>query len=67
MKKYIVKLRDEERAELKGEVKARKGWARRLRRAAILLKADAGWKDERIGELLECSTACVAIVRKYFV
>ena len=33
----------------------------------ILLKADAGWKDERIGELLECSAACVATVRKYFV
>ena len=31
MKKYIVKLRDEERAELKGEVKARKGSVRRLR------------------------------------
>ena len=28
MKKYIVKLTDEERAELKGEVKARKGAAR---------------------------------------
>ena len=67
MKKYIVKLTEEERVSLKGEVRARKGLARRRRRAAILLTVDVGWKEERIGELLECSTACVAIVRKCFV
>lgn len=67
MKKYIVKLTDEERAALNREVKARKGAARRLTRASILLKADAGWKDERIAELLECTTTCVALVRKRFI
>ncbi len=48
------------------EVKARKGSSRRLKRATILLKANAGWKDEKIADLLECTIRCVALVRKHF-
>ncbi|MDO4569994.1 MAG: hypothetical protein Q4D38_06415 [Planctomycetia bacterium] len=33
----------------------------------ILLKADAGWTDEKIAALVECTTSCVVVVRKHFV
>ena len=52
-KKYIVRLMDEERGELHEVVKKLKGTGQKVRRAQILLKADAegpNWTDQRIAE-----------------
>lgn len=66
-KKYIVKLKDEERQYLldltgKGEI-----GARRMKRAQILLKADEGLKDMDIMSALNTSRPTVERIRKRFV
>jgi transposase len=66
-KKYIVELTAEERQELheltsKGQVRARK-----MKRAQVLLKADAGLKDEEIMTALSVSRTMVERTRKRFV
>src|SRR6516165_4183792 len=69
-KKYIVRLTDEERAVCETTVKNEKGRSEKLRRATMLLKADAegpGWKDEKISEAVGCSTRTVETVRQAFV
>src|SRR5580704_4157730 len=56
-KKYIVRLTDEERAELQMVVKKLKGSSQKVRRAQVLLKADANgpnWTDERIAAAFSC-------------
>jgi Homeodomain-like domain len=70
--KYKVTLTDEERTELEGLISAGRAAARRLCRARILLKADAGpggsaWDDGRISEAMEVGRATVERVRKQFV
>ncbi len=70
--KYKVTLADEERVELEVLISAGKSAARKLCRARILLKADAGaggpaWDDGRISEALEVGRATVERVRKQFV
>jgi transposase len=70
--KYKVTLTDEERTELEGLISAGRAAARKLCRARILLKADAGpggpaWDDERISEALQVGRATVERVRKQFV
>jgi len=53
LKKYIVRLTDEERETLRQLLQKRGMAAQRLRRARILLKADAdgpGWTDSAFGE-----------------
>ena len=52
-KKYIVRLTDEERDTLHGVMKKLKGSSQQVRRAHILLKADAdgpNWADQEIAE-----------------
>src|SRR5919197_2470741 len=52
-KKYIVRLADEERAQLTELTRKGKAAAYKIRHAHILLKADAdgpSWTDERIAE-----------------
>ena len=52
-KKYIVRLTDKERAICQAVVKKLKGSSQKVRRAQILLKADAegpAWTDARIPE-----------------
>ena len=69
-KKYLVRLRDEERAVCEATVKSEKGKSEKLRRAVILLKADAdgpGWNDEKISEAVGCRTRTVENVRREFV
>lgn len=69
-KKYIVRLTDEERAICETTIKNEKGKSEKLRRATILLKADAdgpGWKDDKISEAVGCSTRTVENVRQAFV
>ncbi|MDD3588824.1 MAG: helix-turn-helix domain-containing protein [Thermoguttaceae bacterium] len=69
MKKYIVRLTPDERRELVEFVKKQKGSFLQVRRAQILLKADAdgaGCTDEQIGDALECHVRTVENVRKRF-
>lgn len=66
-KKYIVRLTDEERDELVQVVKKLKGTSQKVRRAQILLKADAegpNWTDARIAEAFSCRTKTVENVRQ---
>jgi hypothetical protein len=69
-KKYIVRLTDEERAVCEATIKREKGKSEKLRRAAVLLKADIdgpGWGDERISEAVGCRVRTVENVRREFV
>ena len=69
-KKYIVRLTDEERAICEATIEKETGQSEKLRRAAILLKADAGgpaWGDAKIGESVGCRTRTVENVRQAFV
>ena len=69
-KKYIVRLTDEERDMLFSVVKKLSGSSQKVRRANILLKADANgpsWKDQQIAEAFMCRTQTVENVRQKFV
>jgi hypothetical protein len=69
-KKYIVRLTDEERAICEATIKKETGKAEKLRRAMILLKADAAgpaWDDAKISEAVGCRTRTVEDVRQAFV
>lgn len=65
--KYAVRLTDEQRKELQRLTRAGKGSRRKMRRAWTLLKANAGWKDAEIAEVLEVYPATVSATRKRFV
>lgn len=69
-KKYIVRLSDDEREELKAVVKKLKGSSQKVRRAQILLKADVngpGWTDVRIAEAFSCRVQTIENLRKRLV
>ena len=69
-KKYIVRLTDQERDELAVVIKRLKGTSQKVRRAQILLKADAdgpNWTDHRIAEAFGCRTQTVESVRQRLV
>ena len=69
-KKYIVRLSDEERAELQTVIKKLKGTSQKVRRAQILLKADANgpnWTDARIAEACLCRIQTVEFIRQRLV
>ena len=72
MKKYIVRLSEEERKSLKSLISSGKGPARMFSRARILLKADIGedgpgWRDDKISEALDVTVQTVERVRKQLV
>ena len=72
VKKYIVKLSEEERDHLNGLIQKGKAPARQVLKARILLKADAselgeGWSDERSAEALDTSTDTIARTRQELV
>ncbi len=72
VKKYIVKLSDEERDQLNALIHKGKHPARLLLKARILLKADAsdagaGWSDSQIAAALETSVDTVARTRQRLV
>lgn len=67
MKKYIVKLAGEERADLLALTSKGKAGARRIKRALILLAVDDGAIDEEIAARVRVSTRSVERVRKRFV
>ena len=69
-KKYLVDLTDDERSSLREVVKKLKGTSQKVKRANILLKADAsgpGWTDARIAEAFDCRTKTVENIRQRFV
>jgi hypothetical protein len=69
-KKYIVRLSRKERGILEEIVKKLKGSSQKVRRAQVLLKADArgpGWTDHRIAEAYGCRRQTVEVIRQRFV
>jgi Homeodomain-like domain len=69
-KKYIVRLTEEERDTLRGVIKKLSGSSQKVRRAQILLKADAdgpNWTDKQIAEAYSCRTKTVENVRQCLV
>jgi hypothetical protein len=69
-KKYIVRLSKKERAELHELIKGLKGSSQKVRRAQILLKADArgpNWTDARIADAFSCRLQTVENIRKRLV
>ena len=69
-KKYIVRLTEEERVICEATIKKEKGKSEKLRRATILLKADAdgpAWDDAKISEAIGCRRQTVENVRQAFV
>src|SRR5437870_13512286 len=70
LKKYIVRLTDVERESLKQVIGKLKGTSQRVRRAQVLLKADAdgpGWTDAKIADAFGCRTKTVENIRERFV
>lgn len=68
--KYIVRLSNEERQKLETIVKKLKGTSQKVKRAIILLKADAdgpNWTNEQIHELTGGSVRAITNVRKQLV
>ena len=66
-KKYIVRLTDEEREICRKTVRKLKASSEKVRRAQILLKADAdgpGWTDQQIADALSCRTKTVENIRQ---
>jgi hypothetical protein len=67
---YVVRLTDQERDELHMVIKKLKGTGQKVRRAQILLKADAEgphWTDARIAEAFSCRTRTVEMIRQRLV
>ncbi len=70
VKKYIVRLSEQERGLLGDIVKKLKGTSQKVRRANILLKADVdgpNWSDAKIAEALSCRTRTIENVRRRLV
>ena len=66
-KKYIVKLKPEERDELEKMLSSGAERVRKLTRARILLKADEGWTDAAISQALDVGSTTVERIRRRFV
>jgi hypothetical protein len=69
-KKYIVRLTAKERGTLREIITKLKGSSQKVRRAQMLLKADASgpaWTDEQIAEAFESRTRTVEKLRERFV
>jgi hypothetical protein len=69
-KKFIVRLSEEERAVCQEVIKKLKGSSQKVRRAQVLLKADADgpcWTDHRIAEAFNCRVQTIENLRKRLV
>jgi hypothetical protein len=69
-KKYIVRLDETERDQLRQIIQKFKGSSQKVRRAQILLKADIdgpNWTDARIAEAFGCRTKTVENIRQRLV
>lgn len=70
IKKYIVRLLVEERKILEDVIKKLNGSSEKVRRAHILLKADAdgpNWADAKIAEAFSYSRRAIEMIRERFV
>lgn len=67
LKKYIVDLTPEERADLEALTRKGTASARRMKRALVLLAADDGDKDEAIAAKARVHRTTVEHIRKRFV
>ena len=70
LKKYIVRLTDEERQSLQQVVDKFQGSSQKVRRAQVLLKSDAegpGWTDAKIADAFGCRSKTVENIRERFV
>jgi len=69
-KKYVVRLSDAEREMLAGLLKRQRVSAQKVRRARILLKADAdgpNWTDAQIADAFDCRSHSVECLRERLV
>jgi len=66
-KKYIVALSEDERKVLQRVIRSGKHSARKIRWSHALLKADAGWTDEKISKAFDISLPTVQRIRQRFV
>lgn len=69
-KKYIVRLSDQERSELQSVIKKLAGTSQKVKRAQILLKADAdgpAWTDAKIADAFNCRTKTIENIRQRLV
>ncbi len=69
-KKYIVRLSADEREQLRAVIKKLSGSSQKVRRAQILLKADAegsNWTDRQIAEAFDCRIKTVENIRQRLV
>lgn len=69
-KKYVVRLSDAEREILNKLVKQRRVSSQKVRRAHVLVKADAdgpNWTDAEIADAFDCSTKTVENIRERLV
>ena len=69
-KKYVVRLTDAEREVLTGLLKKQRISAQKVRRARMLLKADAdgpNWTDAKIAEAFDCRTRSMENLRERLV
>ena len=69
-KKFIVRLSQDERGTCDEVIRKLKGTSQKVRRAQILLKADAdgsAWTDRKIAEAFSCRTKTVENIRQRFV
>lgn len=67
---YVVRLTKDERSILTEVVKKLQGTSQKVRRAQVLLKADAdgaAWTDRQIAEAFSCRIQTVANIRERFV
>ncbi len=62
----MIKLSDEERAEVEGFIRRGKANARNVTRAHILLKSAEGWSIARLAETFGVSEATVSNVRQRY-
>ena len=70
LKKFIVRLSDAERQTLEQIVRKLNGSSQKVRRAQVLLKADAdgpAWTDAKIAEAYGCRTKTVENIRERLV
>ena len=72
MKRYVVRLNEEERKGLETLVSKGKVAARKRKHAEVLLKADEsqegpGWKDQRIAEAFDVGVRTVEYIRQRYV
>jgi len=69
-KKYVVRLDEAERQTLQQVIGKFKGTSQKVRRAQVLLKADADgpdWTDAMIADAFGCRTQSVENIRERFV